>query len=235
MTNAAGPLWIVVLVVPPEDADAMQAAAVHPLVSPFDCAFVVTEFEGDAEDHVVMAVRVHADTSDAAIHSAEALASRVRQEAGLSPRALRLDSVERAGDLWAEPREFELRFLADRFLKEGRFEFAVIAAQMSCEVYVELAINQLLDRHPGPLGGVLAEVVRSRSFGDDRTCRLFAALTGRDPRHEDGFWPNYKAHLDRRHRITHRGETASQIDAMASIAACGALFEFVADAWTHAV
>jgi len=134
-----------------------------------------------------------------------------------------------------DPRHFELLKIARRLLDEGKREFAVVAAQMACEVYAELAVTDLLKaRQLGELEEVIPDLLGGYSFMDRRGQRLFHALTGRSIQQAE-FWTNYKAHIEMRNRVVHRGKEPTHDEANGSIAAAEAFFSYVADAWTASV
>jgi HEPN domain-containing protein len=130
-----------------------------------------------------------------------------------------------------DPRHFELLKIASELRERGQREFAVIAAQMACELYAEVALTELLKaRHIGELEEVIPDLLGGYNLMDRRGQRLFHALTGRSIQQAD-FWTNYKRHVERRNRVVHKGEEPTDDEAAASIAAAGSFFDYVAKAW----
>lgn len=89
---------------------------------------------------------------------------------------------------------------------EGRYELAVIVAQMACEVLSEQTLTPLLK------GG------KARNFnvhGTD-TLKLYTKLT-RDPIDNQTFWSDYGTHAVRRHEVVHRGRRVSSAEARESV------------------
>ena len=131
----------------------------------------------------------------------------------------------------SDPRHFALLESAQQLFQRGQLEFAVVAAQTACEVYVELAITELLRaRQLGPFEDVIPQLLNGYSLMDSRGRKVFAAVTGREVQ-QAAFWPHYKAHVERRNHIVHRGARATQKDAGESLAAAASLFVYAADAW----
>ena len=135
-----------------------------------------------------------------------------------------------------EPRHFALLRTARDLLDRGDYQFTVVAAQTACEVYVEVALSELLRRRPefGPLGEVIPDLLTSYSLMDGRGRRVFAALTGHRVSDAD-FWPNYRLHVERRNRVVHRGDPVTRDEAFGSLGAVESLFAYVAEAWTAGV
>jgi hypothetical protein len=183
-----------------------------------------------------MTIEVIASTDEAAWEEAATVYAQLRADAGLPPAAP-------AGGYVAPPplvhlreaRHDELLRTARDLLSHGHYDFAVIAAQTACEVYVGQAIGELIRRHVrDPLREVIPSLVRG--YGMTRggnAPALWEALTGvkitEMPR-----WEDYKAHVTRRHRIVHEGLTVTEAQATDSLAAAEAFFSFVREKWEAA-
>jgi HEPN domain-containing protein len=113
-------------------------------------------------------------------------------------------------------------------VRDGEHDLAVVVAQTACEVLIREVLTTLVevrvdDRELQPW---LLERVRYFSLNDDQTRDLWSRLAGSRIQ-EQAFWPEYKAHVDRRHRVVHRGDTVTPEDADASLRAAGSLLAYV--------
>ena len=73
---------------------------------------------------------------------------------------------------------FELRRVSDRLLDDGHPDFAVIAAQTACEVFMEFIVRDiLLSRSPTPLAELLPQLVRGFSPSSRQTQSVWTALS----------------------------------------------------------
>ena len=116
---------------------------------------------------------------------------------------------------------------ATRVLASGsHFEWAVVLAQTACEVYV----RDILERRAAQLGDDALDSVSeltSTNLASDSVRRTFHRITGYTPLNESGWWRDYQAHAQRRHRIVHAGARISRQDAEASIEAANAMIAFL--------
>lgn len=132
------------------------------------------------------------------------------------------------------PRHLQLLRLAKELHGEGRADVAIVTAQTACEVYAEVAIREMLRaRKLGEFEAVIPELLNSYSLTDRRGQQVFHALTGKSIQRSD-LWPGYKAHVELRNRIVHRGVEPTVDEASDSIAIAEAFHELVATAWEEA-
>lgn len=133
-----------------------------------------------------------------------------------------------------DPRHLELLKLAQQLCEEDRPDLAVVTAQTACEVYAEVAIREMLRaRKIGEFENVIPELLSSYSLMDRRGRRVFHALTGESIQRSE-FWADYKAHVELRNRVVHRGEEVTTANASDSIAVAEAFHEYLANAWEGA-
>lgn len=116
------------------------------------------------------------------------------------------------------PYHEELLNAARHLIDEGReekYQFAVVMAQAACEVLTEQVMAALIERlEPESLRVWVGNTVRHRDdFDDDRVRNLYTALTGDPIKMGEGLWQQYKKHVERRHRVVHRGERVSKDEA----------------------
>lgn len=130
-------------------------------------------------------------------------------------------------------RWFELRMVAKDLHQHGeQHDLAVIVAQTACEILIESTIVDLIRRRDEPLAEALGDMLRSYSFMDDRSRTVWAALTG-ERVEQQPFWPKYKAHVERRNAVAHRGSQVTEDEAGDSISAEVALFRYLMATWVR--
>jgi hypothetical protein len=87
---------------------------------------------------------------------------------------------------------------ARRLAEDGEHEFAVVAAQIACELFAEQVFSALLvARGLSEIEEPLAKLVRGFNLSDARTRDLYVALSGVRIQDEP-FSTSYKRHVDRR-------------------------------------
>ena len=128
------------------------------------------------------------------------------------------------------PRQREDEVLLTRAAElshQGHHDLAVIVAQTACEVLVGNAMRLLLPLHPSEaLQDWLLDRLKGYSLNDDPTRRLWNRLTSTEIQKE-GWWPDYKTHVQRRHDIAHKGAHADKTAAQESLNAVRNLIRFV--------
>lgn len=130
-----------------------------------------------------------------------------------------------------DPRHLELIALARQLCDEDKPDLAVVAAQTACEVYAEVAIRDLLKaRELGEFEEVIPELLTGYSLMDRRGQRVFHALTGESIQRSE-LWASYKAHVERRNLVVHRGKQITADQADDSINVAEAFHEYIATAW----
>jgi HEPN domain-containing protein len=192
--------------------------------------FAFTESEGEEPDE--LALTVEAGSPEIAVSSATDTYMRLRESAGLGFREPAPLFVVAGGGLFAAPRHFEFYALADDLVQRGECRFAVVAAQTACELYLEVAVTELLKaRLQEPFTSLVPDLLQTFSMLDQRGPKVWRALTGQ--RIQDApCWANYQRHVQRRNTIVHSGAEPTRDEALASVGAMMALFEYVAAAWT---
>src|SRR5712692_8365297 len=89
----------------------------------------------------------------------------------------------------------DLLGLADALVAEGRYELAVVVAQMACEVVVEQTLTPLLKGKKPP-----------QNFNvHGKGARHVYKLLTHDTIEKQPFWQSYGRHVVRRHDVVHRG------------------------------
>lgn len=105
---------------------------------------------------------------------------------------------------------------AERLLIERRFETATIEAQLYFEMRVREEVEVIGSLHGSVALGLL-RLQRSWSLMELNAVQAYTMLFGERPTQFDG-WKCYRAHVERRNAIAHRGLIASEQDATASVA-----------------
>lgn len=157
---------------------------------------------------------------------------RLRRMAGLDAQPARVVSLERPsrkGKSRDSKQRLDVTLMneATRVLKsESHFEWAVVLAQTACEVYV----RDILEREAAHLGDAAIDSVArlpGTNLANESVRRTFHEITGYTPPHETGWWREYQAHAQRRHRIVHAGARITRQDAEDSIEAAKAMIAFL--------
>lgn len=193
--------------------------------------FVIWGFRGSvAEGNLELALEVAAQDEEDARARAGVIFSNTRKRVGIEPGELPPMTVIQP-ELMQRQRWLELRMLAkDLHQAAEEHGLAVIVAQTACEVFVEATIADLIRKRNDPLADALGEMLRGYSFMDDRSRAVWRALTGESVEQQP-FWADYKAHVERRNAVAHRGYEANAEEAAASIHAEVALFGYLMAAW----
>jgi HEPN domain-containing protein len=109
---------------------------------------------------------------------------------------------------------------AERMYDEGHYDFTVVAAQTACELLVEGAIQFAISRHATePLAQVIPELLTSYSMLDQRGPKVWEAVTGRSIREPKSVWDGYRAHVERRNALIHKGARVTRDEAAESLSA----------------
>jgi hypothetical protein len=111
----------------------------------------------------------------------------------------------------------DLLALADALIKEGRYELAVVVAQMACEVVVEQTLTERRGRRKAP---------PNYNLRKNATRQLYEQLT-RDTIRKQSFWKAYGCHVDRRDKVVHHGKRVDPSDARDSITTAHQFVEHV--------
>jgi hypothetical protein len=165
-----------------------------------------------------------ADPADAR-KQAEDLYAAMRKEGGLptQPEPRFVGVYMNAG---ADPPWLQHFDEAADMIEQRRYELAVIAAQIACEIEIRDAIESAVDAPEGSLARMAIDGPRSWSLIDKRAEKIFAAIFRKTPT-EEKWWRDYKDHVERRNNIVHRGARAAELDARVSLGVAEDLVDWV--------
>jgi hypothetical protein len=119
---------------------------------------------------------------------------------------------------WWDDRFFVLIKTAKDLKDQGHPEAAIVTAQTACEVCTEIFLEAgFRDQDITYLKDPITKLLPNYNVANPRVRSIYETVCddqiGREP-----FWARFKQHVERRNRIVHRGENASQQDAEDSIA-----------------
>lgn len=204
-------LWQVHIALEQSEREAIAEAA--PQVVPAERVEIHTDITDGAEGDVLLALRVHATSSEEAIDAAADSYRRIRGKAGL-PAAPTL-VLGFISPWWQQNRIPDLGKEAIALSKQGRHDLAVIRSQTVCELAITKTLTQLLkDQHPDAEPARL--IRRPATLRDDQSKAFLHMLTGQRIQDQE-WWPRYVEHLKRRNAIVHEGLAVTDQDAGASI------------------
>jgi len=116
-----------------------------------------------------------------------------------------------------------LLLAARSLIDTGQHSIAVVVSHMACEVAAERAFcKAYADKGIKYLEEALSELLNSHNLGNDRTRKLYAALTGGIIQ-DQPFWQEFKEPSKRRNHIIHRGLTVGKDEAEKSMQAASDL------------
>lgn len=116
---------------------------------------------------------------------------------------------------------------AKRLRDQGDNEMAVVAAQMACEVYIEIVMTAMFEaRKIDHLAEPVEDLMPSYSLGNAKVRKLYEALCD-DHISQRPFWSNFKEHTSRRNKIVHGGKRVNQAQAEASIKAVEGVIQHI--------
>jgi hypothetical protein len=165
---------------------------------------------------------------DRTFNMARGLYQRIADGAGVpvpEPLEMRMSGFEALMTQRSEARERLAH--ANELHERGEHALAVVVAQTACEVLIRDVLPTLVQPHVSDdLFPWALERIRQYTLNDRQTQDLWARVAG-SPIQEQGFWQAYKAHLDLRNRVVHRGEAAAVEDATQSLATTEALIGYV--------
>ncbi len=115
---------------------------------------------------------------------------------------------------------------ARQLVSEGRNELAVVVAQMASEVLAAPVLDALMRKKGlAYLEDWIDDRTPSSNLGNETVRKLYVALSD-DKIQDQAFWGPYRAHVERRNDIVHRGLRVSKAEAEQSC-------EVVAQMLTH--
>jgi hypothetical protein len=207
--------WKVNLALDDPEVEAMRDAAID--MMPPERHGVVTEVFPDGSDgRSVLVLDVDAGSLGGAVNQATGTWTRLRSQAGLTPKPPSIGFVVGPID---EPATYHEELLAKArgLAMSGHFEYAVVAAQTAFEIY---ARDLIRDVGLSVMPPAVAEFVKPRSAGlrDKQSQALFTALIGRPISDSGQLWTKYNEHVLRRNGVVHDGASVDQAGADESIA-----------------
>jgi hypothetical protein len=103
-------------------------------------------------------------------------------------------------------------------IKGSHFEAAIVVSAMACEIATEAVISAALkELHPG-IAGAVDNLLNGYSLSNDRTCKLYSALTGDEIDKDKPFFDDYvKAVPVARNKAIHNGERFTKNDADSAV------------------
>jgi hypothetical protein len=181
----------------------------------------------EEESSLTLLIDVQAESHAAAEATGERVYAAAREQAGLPPEPLVILSV--LTPLFAAAPHDRLLDEAVALIDSQRYDWAVVRAQTTCELYAEKALGRLArglaDDDQKPL--------RKVSLTDPRDRALLQALTG-IAMQEQAWWSSYRVHLRTRNQIVHAAFSASRQEAVASLEAARSFVGFLRDRWAGA-
>jgi len=115
----------------------------------------------------------------------------------------------------------DLLSLTRSLISEGRYDLAVVVAQMACEVVTEQALTPILAGRKAPW---------NFNVGNKDVRKVYIKLT-HDAIDTASFWPRFETHVVRRHEVVHRGRRVSETEARESLTAATDFLSHVEGVW----
>lgn len=157
-------------------------------------------------DESTLTLQIDASKVDDLEETAKAVYAEIRELAGLSVD--RKPNLALIALVWGVPLDADEHiFEAQRLQREQRFETAIIEAQMFFELHLRQDIEAVAAAH-GDIVLALARGQRNWTLLDPSSQRLFTILFDTRPASFER-WKDYRAHVERRNEIVHRGLRAS--------------------------
>lgn len=211
--------YLITLDAPDQDAAALEDATAY---GDDRVAGIVT---GDIDGVPVAAkvqIEVEAPTVTSAGQEAQQIYADLRSHAGLpeigeqpSAAIMSLNPLVTFG--MDQTRFF---MLAEEMYDGGHYDFTVVAAQTACELLMEGAIQFAVSRHATErLAQVIPDLLTSYTMLDQRGQKVWKAVTGRNIREPKSVWEGYRAHVERRNALIHKGARVSREEAAQSLGA----------------
>lgn len=225
--------YLVTLDVPHQYAAALEAATAN---GDQRVAGIVTGDIGGRPTDAKVQIEIEAPTLVAASRGAEQIYADLRVRAGLPEAGERPTAAISPLNPLVTFDMQQARFfvLAERLYDDGHYDFAVVAAQTACELLAEGAIQFAVSRHATePLAQVIPDLLTSYALLDERGQNVWKAATGRSIREPKDVWDSYRAHVERRNALVHRGARVSKEDAELSLTATRDYCHQVVEAVRH--
>lgn len=107
----------------------------------------------------------------------------------------------------------------------GQPSISVVVAQMACEIATERTLSRAFEQKGIKyLEKPVYDLLSSCNLANDRTCKLYTAMTG-DKIQQQSFWKSFTELSKQRNQIVHRGKTVDEVQARESLAAASAVVE----------
>ncbi len=169
-------------------------------------------------------ITVEAPDLEAAQAKAEDVYREIRKVGGLPARPSRVLGL--FSDPGSDPPWLFFFDEAQEMLEQRRHEAAVVAAQVSCEIEIRAAIEDVVDAPEGSLARMAIEAPNSYSLLDRRARDIFEKVLGISPAFES-FWQDYRDHVARRNNVLHNGARITREDAIASVRTAEEIVDWV--------
>lgn len=212
------PEYVVTIWGPPEDADALGAAAGELGDARVSAVIVVS----DDVDETLVRVVVEEPTQARALQEARTIYQSLRCKAGLdSATGQEVATTARMNPLiHFKPKSNQFFQVADQMFSEENYLYTVVAVQTAFELYMEGAFDFALQlRTSGDIGDAVAKLLRGKyHLRDERVRDLWDSLTGHKVKASPS-WQGYNEHVVRRNRLVHGGESVGRNEASASLSA----------------
>lgn len=156
------------------------------------------------------------------------LLGEVRAKAGLC--------VEESQLLWVAPlaatpeSSYRFREQAADLFDDGRYELAVVAAQIHLELHMTTLLQRFAERDDGTFAHGLLSSRLEWNATQPWQRDLLEHLTERGPTRDFDQWKAYVAHVERRNAIVHRGQAVDRTAARESLEAVDAFWTWLNDA-----
>jgi hypothetical protein len=224
------PRYRTLLIAPAEDAEALPRGAdslgdqrVTSVAEEEEPRPSSGEFVGT---RTVVSMELDGPTTQSVVNEARAIYERIREHAGLPPGSghepVAMSPMNRL--LMFDPRSGDFFQIAEGLYDQGNYLYTVVAAQTAFELYMEGVFEYVLHlRSTVAIGAAIGDMIRSYNLDDRRVRDLWEGFTGHKVTAEEKTWEAYKAHLERRHGLVHRGERVAKEEAAASLTAVNEL------------
>ena len=175
----------------------------------------------------VVVMEIDEPTTQSVVGAARAIYDGIRLHGGLSSGSgseqVGMTPMNRL--LMFDPSSGEFFQIAENLYDQGNYLYSVVAAQTAFELYMEGVFEYVLHlRSTVEIGKAIGDLIRSYNLNDRKTRRLWESFTGHRVTKDALVWEAYQDHLERRHKLVHRGEFVVTKDkAAASLKAVDAL------------
>lgn len=213
--------WRVLMRLRDDDLQAVDAAAKRSMRPRFG---VLSNLGTETNPIGLLVLRIDANTRQGALSKAAEQYVGMRSSSGLDWLDPQIISVR--STLEETPVSEGLIFDAAELLADGRNELVVLRVQTAAELAAERAYRRLIGPKLSPEHRSKATRLISRTLSDERSRNLFQAITGLRV-DTQAWWPDYRAHLQRRNAVVHAGAQVERKSAEASVRAVLSFMAFI--------